>query len=254
MRFLIYILLFPLYLLAQNNVKINSSVTVKTNGDIETTGTFSVDSLTSTSGISAPIITAGTSPNTVQLDPVKGVVLSGYSTVWEDSQVPALSISTGATAPSLTTGFAGNADFRLYYFQGGTSTNDQCWLSVQFSHAILSGDTLYAHIHWSPTTNVAAGSDTVVWELTYTYQDLMAQFNSGDTLTVKCAPGANKQWYHQINNFPVITSKGISSIMICRLRRLDSDASDTYAANAAFLGFDVHYKRNTEGSQLPTIK
>lgn len=200
-------------------------------------------------------VTNGTTASGVTLDVNRGVVLNGTASVWEDGQVPALGIRLqGSTDPALTSGFAGNSDFYLYYFQGGGSTNDLCYFTLQFSHSIKANDSLMAHVHWSPTTNVNVGSDTVVWELQYSYADLNGLFPSVTKDTVKCYPGANRRWYHHINTFKPITSKTISSIIVCRLRRINSSASDTYPDNAAFLGFDIHFKKDTEGSQQERIK
>lgn len=192
--------------------------------------------------------------NAATITPVLGLQLNGGATNWDDSSVPPLTIGTGVTQPAITTGFAGYAALRLPYFQGGGATNDECWFTVQFPHGIQPNDTLYAHVHWSPTTNVASGQDTVVWELLYVYADLMTDFTTYDSVTMKAAGGANNQWMHRLNGWPKITGKSISSIFVGRLRRLDSDASDTYPGSAAFLGFDIHYKVNTLGSSEPTTK
>lgn len=178
------------------------------------------------------------------------------STYWDDTQVPALSIKTGATAPAMTAGFAGNNSFELPYFQGGSSTNDQCWFTIQLSHRYKEGSDIYPHLHWAPTTNVVSGSDTVVWELIYTWATMDSLYSSGDTIITKCAPGANRQWYHELNSFAAINGTGqkVSSIIICRLRRLDADASDTYTGSAAFLGFDIHFEIDSPGSKTEIIK
>lgn len=192
----------------------------------------------------------------VTIDTTNAVRLYGDATAWEDTQVPALSITTGATAPSLTPGFAGSASLQTYYFQGGGAINDQCWFSVQLPHSYKENSNIIPHVHWSPTTDVASGNDTVVWELTYTWQSFNATFAGATTITCKSAGGANAQWDHVIAPFASITgtSKGISSIMVCRLRRLDSDGSDTYGTNAAFLGFDIHYEVDSFGSNTQTTK
>ena len=40
------------------------------------------------------------------------------------------------------------------------------------------------------------------------------------------------------------------SCMICvKFRRLPSHASDTYAADARFLEFDIHYQSNKDGTE-----
>lgn len=181
--------------------------------------------------------------------------LNGNATAWEDTQVPPMNIKVGATAPSFTSGFGGDANLSLYYFAGSVS-EDQCWFSVQMPHKWKLGSTVYPHVHWSPTTDVAAGSDTTVWELSYSWASINGTYSTGTTITCKGVGGANAQWDHKIASFAGVsgTGKGLSSVLVCRLRRLSANASDVYTAAAAFLGFDVHFEVDSFGSDTEFVK
>lgn len=187
----------------------------------------------------------------VQIDNSWGIVLRDTTTVWDDSQVPALSVPTGSPNPTITSGFGGNANLSLPYFQGGGSTNDYTWFTVQMSHKLaLNYDSLYCHVHWATTT---ADTGSVIWQLEYTYQSINGTYTTGSIISKNSGninPAA--QWKHQITIFPgIVNNKGISSVIVCRLTRLNNNGRDTYPNNAAFLGFDIHYPINTMGSGNP---
>jgi hypothetical protein len=71
-----------------------------------------------------------------------------------------------------------------------------------------------------------------------------------------CAAASQKK--HLIASFDAITpgelQDGISSMMVCRLFRNSSAGSDTYAGKAGFLQFDIHFRKNTEGSRSEFAK
>jgi len=178
------------------------------------------------------------------------LVFNGAATVWEDLQVPGMSVGAGPSSPDLIH-FAGSVTLSVYGFDGG-STLEQVYFTCQIPHARKVGSTIYPHVHWAPTT---AGAGNVKWNLEYTWQNWDATFGASTTISVTAAAGGTA-WYHHLTSFPTITGTGmgISSILVCRLYREPSDIADTYGADAAFLAFDIHYEIDTVGSRQEAAK
>jgi hypothetical protein len=179
-----------------------------------------------------------------------GIVTSVASNVvdqWEDLQVPGLSAKTGASAPSLGN-FLGAGGLQIYLFQAA-SVDDQVYFTVQFPHAYKEGTDVEPHVHWTQTAATGAGTN-VVWGLEYSWANANTEFPAVATIYVtNTISGTN--WQHQIASFPTVsgTNKTVSSIMNCRLFRAGNSATaDDYDQNAALLQFDIHYKRDSNGS------
>lgn len=181
------------------------------------------------------------------------LALYGNATVYDDIMIPGMATRGGASAPSFEV-FIGKTYINVFK-DNGTGTEDEVHFAVQFPHS-WNGDTIYPHIHWSPQSDPGA-SRVVRWALEYTW----AEYNSSTPITfpstttiyanAPCESGSDKK--HLIGSFgsivPTTSQDGISSMMVCRLYRNTTDAIDTYTGGAAFLQFDIHFKKNTEGSR-----
>lgn len=174
-----------------------------------------------------------------------------FGTNWVDSMVPQTAVRTGSTAPVLAT--FGTGALRTLMFQN--ARDDEVEFSVQLNHGYVQGTEIQPHVHWTETAATGAGTN-VVWELTYSWANVNAVFG-GDT-TISCTNAVTgTSWTHQLAELPGITgtSKNISSILVCRLRRLANSATaDNYDQNCAFLGFDIHYQVDSIGSDAELTK
>jgi len=204
--------------------------------------------------IPSPVFTMNSSGIlTITSNLVVGGQIILTNTVWDDLQIPGHAVKTGGTAP--TFGDFVNTSMQAWLFQGSVN-DDQVWFTAQMSHSYKTGTDLHPHIHWTETAATGAGTN-VVWELYYSWQDIGKTYTAGTTLLItNSVTGTN--WTHQLSEFPPISGSGItgvSSIINCRLRRLaNSNASDTYDQNAAFLQFDFHYQKDGVGSINETSK
>ena len=172
---------------------------------------------------------------------------------WEDLQVPGLAIKAGVVAPDLI-GFAGSASLQVYGFNGGgTSPIEEILFTVQMPHSWLLGSDIYPHVHFTP---VDANSGTVKWYLEYTFAEINAAFPGTSTIATSAVAVAGVAWQHQLASFSAITPSssqdGISAIFAGRLYR--DPGQDTYASDAAFLGFDIHYQSDGLGSDAEASK
>lgn len=171
--------------------------------------------------------------------------------IWEDSQVPAMAIVLGATAPSLEN-FNGGPG-KAYCFNN--NQDDEGYATIQMTHRYKQGSTVSPHVHWAETATTGAGTN-IVWELAYAWGNLHEAFPSYTTVTItNNVTGTN--WFSNLSSFPDVTGtdKRISSQFIFRIRRLASTATaDNYDKDIAFLGFDLHYQVDSPGSDSTGTK
>ena len=172
--------------------------------------------------------------------------LSGTN-MWVDSMVPATATRLGASQPSWINFNSGNQEVLGF----NNNQDDAVHFTLQLNHDYRDGTDIRMHVHWTPTATTGAG-DGGVWELEYQWQSIGSVFPASATVTITNDVGSN--WQHQMSTFAAIdgTSKGDSSILVCRLRRLaSSNAADDYDQDAAFIGVDAHYQVDSIGSTLP---
>jgi hypothetical protein len=169
----------------------------------------------------------------------------GSGIAWDDMRVPGLStLRTGTSSPDLEN-FVGSGLLANTF--DGASTLEQVYFAVQMAHGYKSNSTLHPHVHWAPTTN---DSGNICWFLQYTWQDINGVFAGPTTISgVQAATGV--AWTHQLCELPEISGAGasVSSMIVARLYRAPTFSLDTYEADAAFLEFDLHYQKDTDGSR-----
>ena len=184
------------------------------------------------------------------------LALYGKATVWDDIMVPTYALRSNVNPPTFRA-FVSN--LWLYYFDdAGANSENQVYFAVQFPHSWAS-DTIYPHVHWTPSDNTGGA---VTWAFEYSWAEYNSTtpevFPSTTTITVNAPVAVNSQNKHLIGSLPYIipteSQNGISSMMVCRLYRNSSNNDDTYTGNAGLLQFDIHFKKNTEGSRLQFIK
>jgi len=175
-------------------------------------------------------------------------------TYWDDSQVPALAIVGGATAPGLIS-FAGDNLLKIYGFDG-TSRDEMGHFSVQLSHRYREGTAIEPHVHWCRTADPGNAAYTnVVWRLIYAFATPNGVFSQSYTNWGTNAVAA-ANWTHQITGLGTITNTAakVSSILVGSITRMQSSDSDTYDGDVGLLGFDVHFQVNTPGSRTQYAK
>ena len=170
-----------------------------------------------------------------------------YHAIWDDLRFPAQAIGrSGAAAdpdPDTTTG--------LYLFDAAST---ESLLGVaQMPHSWREGSVISPHVHWQKTTS--AGGN-VLWRLEYEVvaNGGTAALDYGTSVdavtTVAGTPDSNTANEILISSFGEIdmTGFGISCIIFWKLSRIGGDETDTYAADARLVEFDIHYQVDTFGS------
>jgi hypothetical protein len=185
---------------------------------------------------------------------------NGDATVWDDIRIiPGSFDRPGISDPDIVA-YAPNA--------GATSTylpefakNDIASFTVQMPHSYKTGSDIYVHIHWTPGArgNEENGA-TVGWKIDYSWSSIGSNFGTMATLDLSDAcDGTDHK--HQMTDDVVITGtgKGISSMLLCNIKRTDTGADDTWSSAVSgqlplLLEVDFHFEIDTVGSRQRTSK
>jgi hypothetical protein len=193
--------------------------------------------------------------NYLEIESDGSVELIGNATVWDDMRVtPGGFDRVGIADPSLVSyqpGGSGTATF-LYEWQ----KNDIAYFTVQLPHSYKTGTDIKAHIHWTPGANgVTENGNTVGWKIDYSWASINGNFGAMATLDLSdSCDGIDHK--HQMTPDVTITgtNKGISSMLICNIKRTDTGTDDTWAGTASgslplLLEIDFHYQIDGFGSR-----
>jgi hypothetical protein len=207
------------------------------------------------SGINLSGIKFGDASNYSTFEADGTLLMVGNATVYDDLRVPLSEPSTGTTKPDWARfpfGATGDVPFINWFKASGV---DEMYFVVQMPHDWAEGTTIHPHIHWVPSAN---GSGSVFWKLQYTFSKLGEEFPAYDTKegTTTVPNETLVKDRHYLTPLGEIsgTGKTISSMLICRIYRDGSHASDTYLGLAGALEIDFHYIRNTLGSRTEYTK
>jgi len=174
-------------------------------------------------------------------------------TVWDDYVTPLGPNNWRGTSnnPVLTQLFTNGAGSQGVY-ANVFSNGDEALMTIQMPHRWKEGTDIYPHIHFMATSDVSP-ADNFAIEFEYAWADQDEDFPANSTMeTVQHSTGENTNNMHQLVNISSNPLEGaghtISSVLLCRIKRVAADAND-YAGGIAILDFDVHYEIDTFGSR-----
>lgn len=174
--------------------------------------------------------------------------LTGLGTSYEDLRIDGTSARLGVVAPTVETGFRGDANHQAVNFVHNQA--DEVQFNVQLPHAWNEGSTIYPHVHFAPwATNAGAAAVRFVLEYYVANVDGTFPASPGTIQLTKTWTGS-AQWKHQIasnDNGVDMTGLTLSSVLKCRLYR-DNTVTNNLADKVTFLYFDIHYEVNAFGS------
>jgi len=181
--------------------------------------------------------------------------------IWDDV-LSFGAIRDGTTAPSFESFGVGPPDLSALFvkkFYPRSSPNfDTVFFPIQFPHSYMENSNVDFHVHWMPDANGDGVDDIVRWELAYSWINIGA-IAPAVTIVTQDSPiiGVADYAKHLVTYWNPITPpggiSGISSILYCRLRRIDPGASQ-YPGNAGLIGLDSHHPKNTGGSRQRITK
>ena len=191
-------------------------------------------------------LSVGDGTNNVVLGSSEGIVLSGTTTVWDDLRVTVNAVKLSGSKPPTWTSYKGG-EVLAFSDQAVAGNQEVIYFTVQLPHTWKAGSDIEPHIHWVGSTT---STDTVVWELTYSWANIQGQFPSETTIEGHGVPTATAD-YHQYTAIGEMsgTGKTESSMIICSLKRKSADASDTFTGSAYLLEIDFHHEIEKMGSK-----
>lgn len=165
---------------------------------------------------------------------------------WDDLRFPASAANPPGLAsdPDYDTTSGGwlfaATGTELLFFQG------------QLPHAYAEYTGITPHVHWMKTTSA---SGNVVWEFAYKKARIGEVMDAAFTTvtastTVNGTPDNDTADEHLITSFGEMEegSFEISDMLLMKVSRLGGDGSDTYAADARLIEFDIHLRHDQLGS------
>ena len=168
-------------------------------------------------------------------------------TFWDDARVAINALKLSGTKPPTWTAYKGS---RVLAFsdQAVEANEEIVYFVMQLSHKYKIGSTLEFHVHWVPEDNTAGN---VRWLFTYSWADIDGAFPAESTLVVNAATPevADK---HTLSGLGDLTgsASGVSSMILCSLKRNSSNAGDTYTGKDAYLTeCDFHFEIDMPGSR-----
>jgi len=185
---------------------------------------------------------------------------NGNATVWDDIRIPPGSFDRpGIADPTMVAYQPAGTGLSTYVYQ--FAKDQLASFAVQIPHNYKVGSDIYLHIHWTPGPNGATeNGNTVGWKIDYTWAGISDTF--GAIATVDCSDACDGTDHkHQMTPDVQIsgTGKGISSMLMCNIKRTDTGTDDTWAGTASgalpiLLEVDFHYQIDTVGSRERTTK
>lgn len=202
----------------------------------------------------------GDGTNNTYIESDGSLSYEGTATRWDDLKVPVNSVKIKGTVDEAKWDtFLGNT--ALLWFENNKSQD--VVFTVQMPHAWKQGTAIMPHVHWTTGRNgvgPAPGSNTVTWNLEYTWANVGEVFSApSGTNTGSAVAAPNTGAGHIALNEHVITplgsivatTKTLSSMLVCRLYR---SASDSYSGDAGLLEIDFHFEIDSDGSRSEYTK
>lgn len=211
----------------------------------------------------------GGTTNGVKIEKGGNLTLIGTATQWEDLRLEPVVRGTGSNNPVFEqwyTNGSGSVGLFLYSFTDVAAANEkEVWFTMQMPHA-WAQTAVYIHVHWVGSIDDTTASP--LWGLEYNWAEIGAVFGNsalvytdGKNYTASGDDADITAHKHYISKFAAITPSasqdGISSILIGRLFRNSSSASDTYDVGTnkcGLLYIDTHYEVNSFGSNTEYTK
>lgn len=170
---------------------------------------------------------------------------------WDDLRFPAQGINPAGAVGAPTVDTATVPGTLLF---SGSAVNLIAGIA-QMPHSWLAGSAVRPHVHWAKTTSAAGG---VEWEWCYAIAgagEVLPAYSAWLPATVGVAD-SDTAGRHAISKFPELTMTGKkeSTIIAWQVRRNPAAVGDTYATNARFFEFDIHYQMSKFGTipEYPT--
>ena len=167
---------------------------------------------------------------------------------WDDTQSNVGTWRQGVSSLILDTLVGGIDQFRF-------DVNDDAQIpAIQLSHSAQLGTLIEPHLHLINKAAIAASPQNIRFELEYAWVDIMGNITGVGTDDKTLDIGGYSALTHFIVDFDdIIPAAGqnetVSSVFICRIKRISAAANAYDTANIFTFGFDLHYIKDSPGSR-----
>jgi hypothetical protein len=206
-------------------------------------------------GTDGQIKTSDVAPSDLNITCGANKTIELQNVVYDDLRVtPAGFDRAGVADPSLVSYTPTGSAIATYLYE--FQKDDIAYFTVQLPHTYKTGQDIKVHVHWTPGLRGNEESGKYVgWKVDYTWANINGTFGAMGTadLSDVCDGTDDK---HQMTPEVTITGsgKGISSMLICNIKRTDTGTDDTWTGTASgalpmILEIDFHFPIDTVGSR-----
>lgn len=177
-----------------------------------------------------------------------GIRLNGGATVFEDRDYPLGGQRISAPGAKVV-----ESTNNLIAYSTNCPLGDYVWMNIQMSHSKKLFSPIYPHVHWNQDSTKLPN-----WLLEYRWMyGGIAIPSTWSYSTMLASVYPLTAGISQITPFATITpssNEGLSAILQVKLKRDSSNTSakfastDPYGASAFAASFDIHYERDSMGS------
>lgn len=201
--------------------------------------------------------TSDVAPSDLVLTCGANKTMSLTNVVYDDIRInPGAFDRPGVADPAPVIYYPNAGGIGMYLYEFGI--DDFVSFTVQMPHSYKAGQDIKVHLHWTPgDRGVAENAKTVGWKIDYSWANISSNFPDMQTADLSDAcDGVNHK--HQMTDEVTIdghtVAKGISSMLLCNLRRTDTGADDTWVSALSgqlpmILEVDFHFPIDTIGSR-----
>ena len=182
---------------------------------------------------------------------------------WDDLRVPIQSLKTGGVSDpdfdQWLDDVGAGVGIYAWWFGDEAVNEEELFFAAQLPHGYQEGEDINLHVHWAPSVNGGAG-EFVKWGFEYVWLNIGDTAPANTTIIYSDASDADHATRegdasmvankHYTTDIGTLAGAGmtISSMLICRLFRNSSAATDDYTGSAILLEVDFHLPLDAHGS------
>lgn len=212
------------------------------------------------SGGIVPNLQVGTALNNSQFESDGTLVFNGDATVWDDLRITPGSFDRPGSSDPVYVAYAPNGGVISTYLTEWAK-NNLASFTIQLPHDYKQGSDIYVHIHWTPGSRGNEENGKFVgWKLDYSWANINGNFGNMATVDLSDACDGTDHKHQMTPDVAITgTSKNISSMLMCNIKRTDTGADDDWASSTSgqlpmLLELDFHYQKDTVGSRTISAK
>jgi hypothetical protein len=187
-------------------------------------------------------------------------IVSSNDKFWDDIRInPGSFDRPGTSDPSIVAYDVNGGGVSTYLWQ--FAKNNIASFTVQIPHGYKVGEDIYVHIHWTPgSRGNEENGNTVGWKIDYSWANIGDNFGTMVTVDLSDACDGTDHKHQMTPDVAIIgSSKGISSMLLCNIKRTDTGSDDTWSGTTSgelpmLLEIDFHFPIDMIGSRQRTSK